>query len=163
MSDSELWSLSILGILICAVLLTYIARQLRQPRQEPASSSETSESASSAAKTQLLGLNESLEVISRLVLDQQVEISEACMRIKVLLDHLDPSLHESLDFVVFSNVYEKLEHMPTHAARKQVDKKILFKLDQQRFQIEREYKSEVEAAAQKMLSFVAANMPQSAS
>ncbi len=77
-----------------------------------------------------------------------MELSEGCIRIKVLLDHVDPTLHEQAPFSIFSTMYKATEHMPTHEARKKTDKKFIHKLDQQRFKLERDNKEAILSASE---------------
>lgn len=106
------------------------------------------------ADEQALNLKESLEIISRALLDQQVDVSEGSIRVKVLIDHFDVTLHEQAPFSVFNEVYALLEHMPTHQARKQTDKKFLHKLDQQRFAIENKFRPQVLAASKALIDYL---------
>lgn len=162
MSDSVLWALSILGILIIPVLVLVIRRQLAAMPSSPAGDNASSEatvqsfdpSKSSPKKTgtSQLGVVDSLEVIATLTLDDQVELSEACIRIKILLDHYDAGLHDEAPFEIFAKVYGLLEHMPTHEARKKTDKRFIHKLDQQRFAIEAKHREEIREAAKALLA-----------
>lgn len=145
LSQSTLWSLIGIGMVLIAGLLFIIFRQMRELRVP------VQEAEAMPADKHLLGLEDSLTVIAQLLLDDQVEVSEACMRIKVLLDHYDSTMHEDPVFSVFVKVYDALSHMPTHQARKQTDKKFIQKLDQQRFQIEEQYRSAAKDAADALL------------
>lgn len=150
MSDNVVWAISILGLLISLVLWQFILRkhrELKALQQEPSAPSSAS-SAEGKRSTQNLGLRDSLSVICTLLIDQQVEISEGCIRIRVLLDHYNSQWLELDDFAVFREVHDALSHMPTHQARKQTDKKIIQKLDQERFAIEERNAERVHKAAQ---------------
>jgi len=160
-SDSVLWALSILGILIIPVLVLVIRRQLAampsSPAGDNASSEATvqsfdpSESSPQKTATSQLGVVDSLEVIATLTLDDQVELSEACIRIKILLDHYDAELIHQAPYSVYATVYNALAHMPTHSARRQTNKKFLMKLDQQRFEIEARNREAVREASRALL------------
>ena len=104
----------------------------------------------------------SLKVLSGSVLDKQVEYSEACIRIKVILDATAPHLLAKKEFSVFNTVYEALQHMPTHEARKQTDKRFVHKLDQQRFEIEEQYAKEIEDATHALMLWLNEHPPQPA-
>ncbi|OZG74237.1 hypothetical protein BTA51_04260 [Hahella sp. CCB-MM4] len=94
---------------------------------------------------------ESIQVIARAMLAGQVELSEGCIRVKVLLDSVAPELHEDERFAVFNHLYSQTQHMPTHEARKEVDKRFLFKLDRQRWQLENDHKVEILTASKALL------------
>ena len=156
MTEGEQWALVILGLMIIAVLAIIIKRQLKGLRENAsATGSMAAGTNPEAGKTAHLDIRESLKVIAKLTIEDQVEISEATIRIKVLLDHLDSSLHQQAPYQVFAKVHEELAHMPTHQARKQMDKRFIHKLDQQRFAIESRYRNEVKSAAEALLKKLA--------
>ena len=93
----------------------------------------------------------SIKVIATAMLEDQVELSEGCIRVKVLIDHFDVSLHEQEAFKIFEKMYRKTEHMPTHQARKDVDKNFIHKLDQQRFALEKQHRESIRKAASELL------------
>ncbi len=104
-------------------------------------------------------LVESMQVIAKTMLDDQLELSEGCIRIKVLLDNYDADLHRLDKFRVFNLMYQGLSHMPTHEARKQTDSKLIRKLDAERFKLEREHRDAIRHSAQQLLAhFDGANL-----
>ncbi|KZZ13235.1 hypothetical protein A3750_17530, partial [Oleiphilus sp. HI0079] len=103
-----LWFFSILGALICIALSIKIARQVRFLDAHKEAVIE----ARSKAKINQDKLRESIRILCSSMLDEQVEISEGCMRVKILLDHLDARLHHDEVLGVFNEVYERLESMP---------------------------------------------------
>ncbi len=94
---------------------------------------------------------ESIQVLARAMLAGQVELSEGCIRVKVLLDSVAPELHDDERFSIFNHLYSQTQHMPTHQARKEVDKRFLFKLDKQRWQLENDHKVEILTASKALL------------
>lgn len=148
MGDFFIWLAILLGLVAIMLLCRYIYGQIVNTSavQETAQPMDADE--------QALNLRESIDIIARALLDQQVEISEGSIRIKVLIDHLDVSLHEQTTFSVFNEVYTLLEHMPTHQVRKQTDKKFLYKLDQQRFAIENKFRPQVLAASKALIDYL---------
>lgn len=177
MSETNMWLLSALGLITIVVLVIVIKKQLSNLNQPTvASSPEQTKSAepgknhksanannavnivepSSAepearTKSTKLDAKESIAVIATLTLDDQVELSEASIRLKILLDHYDSNMHEKDDFRIFNEVYAALKHMPTHQARKNTDKRFLHKLDQERFAIEAKHRDAIRAGAQALL------------
>lgn len=169
MSETLMWVLSALGLVAIALLIHVIKKQLSSLKNSPNSGAEATDASHGAtlvepsaeapkasspspkAKRSSLDLKESITVIATLTLDDQVELSEASIRLKVLLDHYDSSLHKQDDFRIFSEVYAALEHMPTHAERKKTDKRFLHKLDQERFAIEAKHRDAIRAGAQALL------------
>lgn len=142
-----LWGFSILGILICSVLAIKIVRQVRflsAHKQELAE-------AQSKAKINQDKLRESIRILCSSMIDEQVEISEGCMRVKILIDHLDARLHHDEVLGVFNEVYDRLETMPRFEQRKTVNKLILNKLDETRFSVENDYRERVLTACNALL------------
>mgnify|MGYP000403185658 CR=1 FL=1 len=148
MEKSFVWLAILLGLGAIILLCRYIYSQIvnKPAVQETVQPMKADE--------QALSLKESLEIMARALLDQQVEVSEGSIRIKVLIDHFDATLHEQIPFSVFNEVYILLEHMPTHQARKQTDKKFLHKLDQQRFTIEKKLRPQVLAASKALIDYL---------
>lgn len=152
MSDNLLWSLIILGVLLIPVLMMVIRKQLSLIRAaKPEAHQAVREDQPVSGNKHQLDLRESLRVIATLALDDQVELSEASIRIKVLIDHFDADLHAQAPFKIFEEVYLALQHMPTHQARKATDKKFIRKLDQQRFAIESRNRERIRAGARALL------------
>lgn len=135
--DLWLWLAVALGVLVIVWLLRQIRRIWRPLRQPAPTMSEH--------------VRTSLYVLGKSILDDQIELSEACIRIKVLLDNASPGWHTEPELVVFSRMYDGMAHMPTHQARQDTDKRFIHKLDQQRFRLEREHRDDIRAAAQVLL------------
>ena len=148
MNTGVVWALTVLGVLVCIALFVKIKRQvgfLDQHRQEIAR-------LNAKAKSNQDKLRESIYILCSSMIDKQVEISEGCMRVKILLDHLDARHHHDAVIGVFNEVYERLESMPRFEQRKTVNKRILNKLDETRFAVEDEYRERVLAACKVLLS-----------
>jgi len=86
-------------------------------------------------------LQTSLHVIARSVLNGELNVSEGCIRVKVLLDNLK---FENLDiehldraqFAIIDDIYEQLQDFSTHQARKELSDKERKQQDQKRHFIE---------------------------
>ena len=48
---------------------------------------------------------------------------------------------------MFQEVHDKIQHMPTHRARKATDAKLVQKMDKERFAVERQHAEDVRKAA----------------
>ncbi|MDX1452273.1 MAG: DUF2489 domain-containing protein [Oleiphilaceae bacterium] len=151
MSDSWLYIAIFTGCLMIVGLAVYIVRTLRQIRSVQNEIAQRQASQEAEMQAYQGRMRESLEVIARTMLDDQVELSEACIRLKVLIDNYDPDLHQQPGFAVFNEMYARLEHMPTHQARKDADKKWIRKLDKERFRLEKEYRDDLRMAGEKLL------------
>ena|SRR5690606_20563767 len=148
MSVTIQWLLIVAGLLVSVALLLFIIRQVRLLRHAHRTRHEREERQS----RQRLHLVESIQVLARTMLEDQMELSEGCIRIKVLLDNLAPELNQDPRFQIFQEMYESMEHMPTHEARQQTDKRFVRKLDHQRFRLEREHQQAIREAAKALLA-----------
>lgn len=137
------WILIIAGLIAIACLLWFIRKQAKvlsegRRRQEKARAFQEKR------REDMIG---SIRVLAMAVEEDQIEYSEACLRIKGLLDHVAPQLLDEPPFKVFLTVHEKLEHMPTHRARQATDTRFVEKMDRERFEVERAYADEIRRAA----------------
>jgi hypothetical protein len=126
------WILTAVGLSIILSLAVYAGRllyllRLQQDKQKQA-----------VAKKNAY-LLESIRTIAHAAEQQQCELSEAAIRICVLLDHLQhpmattdyaqryPQLHE---------LYDRVKHLPTHDARKAYKRNEIMRMDLQRMRDE---------------------------
>ncbi|SDW92161.1 DUF2489 domain-containing protein [Marinobacter mobilis] len=137
------WTLIASGLLAIALLLLFIIRQLKVLQGERAQRNK--HQAFQVRRRQ--EIVESLRVLALAIEENQVEYSEACLRIKGLLDLVAPELLEQSPFEIFAQVHEQLRHMPTHQAREDTDKRFIRKLDRERFAIETQYAEAIRTAA----------------
>ncbi len=143
MGQTFLYTLIALGLVAIPALTWFNYRQWMRIKQQKITLEEIKQH-QIATRSQLI---ESIRILALCILEEQVELSEGCIRIKVLLDHLAPELHQEPELQIFSQIHEALAHMPTHEARASTNKRFIFKLDQQRFRLERENKSAILAGA----------------
>jgi len=137
------WSLIITGAIAIVVLLGFIRRQTvilsdNRKRQQKADAFQ-------ARRRQ--DMIDSIRVIAMAIEENQVEYSEACLRIKGLLDHVEPALMGKAPYRVFMEVYEQLRHMPTHQARQDTEARFVEKMDKERFSVEKHHADEIRRAA----------------
>ncbi len=97
---------------------------------------------------------ENLLLLARALEDQQVNLTEACLRIRVFLDLLDEGKHVySEDFLVFDLVHNKAKHLATHQERANLTAEIRQAQDAEREVIEKEFQTQVQKAATKLRLF----------
>ena len=89
----------------------------------------------------------SVRVIAMAVEEDQIEYSEACLRLKGLLDHIAPELLEQSPFRVFQDVHDQLQHMPTHRARQATETKFVENRDKERLDVEQKHADAIRRAA----------------
>ncbi|WP_295719507.1 DUF2489 domain-containing protein [uncultured Halovibrio sp.] len=143
MPQNMQWMLIIAGLIAIAGLSLYILRKGRRLRQHQRALERTQALQAERRESMI----ESIRILAMTLEQEQVEPSEGCIRIKGLLDHVEPELLNHSPYSVFQTIYEKTEHMPTHEARKQADPKLIQRLDQERFALEAEHAEAIHEAA----------------
>lgn len=137
------WSLIIAGAIAIFALLGFIRRQVAT-LSENRRRKQKAEAFQAKRRQDMV---ESIRVIAMAVEENQIEYSEACLRIKGLLDHVAPELMDKSPYRVFMEVYEQLRHMPTHQARQDTEARFVEKMDKERFEVERRHADEIRRAA----------------
>jgi len=95
-------------------------------------------------------LLKSVRIIAAAMVEEQCDFSEGAIRIRVLTDHLLPYKDYQPQFPALFDLYDRVKDMPTHDARKTMDKKERFKQDMQRAAWEQELGAAIKLEA-KML------------
>ncbi|OEY66501.1 DUF2489 domain-containing protein [Marinobacter sp. X15-166B] len=126
------WALIIAGVAASVFLTLFIRKQSGRIRRSKTAAQKTA----TFTEQRRASMIESVRIIAMAIEQDQVEYSEACIRIKGLLDHLEPSLMEREPYRVFLEVSDLLQHMPTHKARQQTNPRFVRKMDKERFEIE---------------------------
>ncbi|MFL1466509.1 DUF2489 domain-containing protein [Marinobacter sp. DUT-3] len=137
------WTLIITGLVAIALLSAFIVRQARLLKKNRKSNDKNRAFRSQRRQSMV----ESIQVIAQAVEEDQVEYSEACLRLKGLLDHVAPELLEQSPFRVFQEVYEQIQHMPTHRARQATDTRFIEKMDKERLAVEEKHADAIRRAA----------------
>lgn len=137
------WSLITAGLFAIVFLLIFIRRQIAILAREKVRREKTEAFQQQRRQSMI----ESIRLIALAVEEDQVEYSEACLRIKGLLDHVAPELLEQEPYGVFLEVHNKLAHMPTHRTRQATETRFVEKMDRERLAIEREHAKNIRQAA----------------
>lgn len=137
------WTLIITGLLAIALLVAFIARQSRTLQEGKRRQAKTE----AFQKERRANMIESIRVLAMAVEEDQIEYSEACLRIKGLLDHVAPELLEQSPFGVFQEVHDRIQHMPTHEARQATETRFVEKMDIERMAVEKEHADAIRRAA----------------
>tara|TARA_R110001592_G_scaffold65716_1_gene201703 strand:+ start:16250 stop:16720 length:471 start_codon:yes stop_codon:yes gene_type:complete len=151
MTQTTLWILIAISTGIAIFLLIFNLKSWKKIKELKAVNNDIEDQQTQSLNESHLKAYESIKVIAQCMIDEQVELSEGSIRIKVLLDHVAPELHDHPPFSVFSRMYTATEHMPTHNARKQADKKLIRKLDKERFKLEEDNKEEIILASKELV------------
>lgn len=137
------WSLIILGLAAIAALLAFIirhGRMLREHRRKEA----RQQTFQAERRDKMI---ESIRILAMAVEENQVEYSEACLRIKGLLDHVAPDLLDQTPYRIFLEIHDQIQHMPTHRARQETDTRFVRKMDEERLALEQQHADTIRRAA----------------
>lgn len=141
------------GLAIIAALVWLISRQLQAQRQERDARQRVLDEVRVKAQQQRDYLIESVRVISSAVADGQCELTEGCIRLKKLLDHLAPHLHQHESFSVFNQIYEATKHMPILDEWKKLKIKQRFAYTRERDELEQQHREAILTAAKALSSY----------
>lgn len=145
------WIASAVGVLIILGLSVYAGMLLTRLHKQ------NQQIAVGQAK-RLNYLHESIATISLAMQQGQCELSEGCIRLVVLLDNLPNAEKEGFAkrFPKIHEMYERIKHMPTHDARKQLSRKELHEMDREREQLEVEFADGIQADVVQIIALIKA-------
>lgn len=93
----------------------------------------------------------SLRTLTKSMLDGDLNISEGAIRLKILLDHLQPDGSGADQYPDIYALHDAVNHMPRSAARDGYAPAEIKKLDAQRESLEAQYRDAVFAQGRKLL------------
>ena len=97
-------------------------------------------------------VNDSLRIIALAYKQGQCELSEACIRMRMLIDRVDHIENDKFPYIF--EMYEKIKHFKTHEARKALSKQERFNEDKLRYKIEEEFKDQIYKECDSILSMI---------
>ncbi|WP_444931311.1 DUF2489 domain-containing protein [Microbulbifer sp. SSSA002] len=144
------WLLVIAALVIfsLAIVAGYYLRKLSVAQKEQATQLAELEQ---AAEDQRQRVNDSIQIIARTLLDDGVGLTEASIRIRVLLDSLQVEDKVREEFVAFYTIAEKTSHIPILKDWKKLPRKEQFKYEREMAQVEADYKDFAIDAAKRIL------------
>lgn len=150
MSQNLQVMLIVIGLCLIAGLSWFILRMLKKERQVKSDQQARLQEVEAKAQEQRDYLLDSIRVISLAMQDEQCELAEGSIRIKVLLDHLAPFLHEHEDFSIFNEMFEATKHMPILDEWKKLKLRQRYELTMEREALEEKHKDAIIAASRKL-------------
>lgn len=153
MSSTLLITLSVVAFIIIAALGGIAAYYVWQVKKQNAQLKAEQEAQKKAWREKKEELAKDIKFIANSMVQDQCEITEGCLRIKVLMDHLDGDLQFKPEFKAIQQVFTLTSDMPTHKAYKELPRKEQFKLDKKRYKIEDEHRELVLAEAHALVSY----------
>lgn len=150
MNVFPIWLLIVAALIIfsLAVVAGYYLRKLNVAQKKQA---EQLAELEQAAEDQRQRVNDSIQIIARTLLDDGVGLTEASIRIRVLLDALQVDKSVRDEFVAFYTVAEKTSHIPILKEWKELSRKKQFQFEAEMAKVEEEYKDFGLDAAKRIL------------
>ncbi|MFA0812940.1 DUF2489 domain-containing protein [Microbulbifer epialgicus] len=135
-------------IFVLAIVAGYYLRKLAVAQKKQA---EQLAELEKAAEDQRKRVNDSIQIIARTLLDDGVGLTEASIRIRVLLDALQVGEEVKEEFVAFYTIAEKTSHIPILKDWKQLPRKKQFQFELEMAQVEADYKDFAMDAAKRIV------------
>lgn len=151
--------LAIFACIIIAVLAFYsgvlIQRIKRQQALINQANNEKAQQVAQQKQQRNDSICESIRFIARATAQQQCNVSEACIRLSVLLETLqvEPKIDIDNQYPAITGLFEKVKSFATHDERKKIDKKTLKQQDKQRQTFENEFEDAIIKEAQSLQNF----------
>ncbi|WP_250460897.1 DUF2489 domain-containing protein [Microbulbifer litoralis] len=144
------WLLVVAALIIFALAAVagYYLRKLNLAQKKQAAQLAELEQ---AASDQRQRVNDSIQILARTLLDDGVGVTEASIRIRVLLDALQVEQGIKDEFVAFYTVADKTSHIPILQEWKKLPRKKQFQFEMEMAQVESEYKDFALDAAKRIL------------
>ncbi|HCH23920.1 MAG TPA: hypothetical protein DE179_06455 [Oceanospirillaceae bacterium] len=96
---------------------------------------------------------DSIRVIANAMDEGQCEFTEGCIRLKMLIDQLNPELLQREEFAIITHIYAETEHMPIKEDWKKLDKKVKNKLTNERIALEGKNHAAIAAAVKALRQY----------
>jgi len=142
-----------LAITVVLVLLVIAVRLLRQVRQQTAQNTLKQQELAQKQAEQRVFLVESVQLIASNVVTNDLNLSEAAIRCKVLLDALMLPAEAREPFAVLDEVYQHLQVFATHEERKKLTVAERKAQDRSRIDIEGRYRQQLLGCFQQLVKF----------
>ena len=136
--------LSLVALLVIAVLAWYAMRLLKQLKLQKTLIAQ----AKSARTTRL---KESIEIIAKAMQSGECNHSEGVIRLSMLLMPFGKTLQP---YAAMAQLHEIVRDMPTHEARKELEKKERMRLDLERESAEAKFEQEIMEELHRLLDDV---------
>ena len=150
MTEVPVWILVIaaLVIVVLSAIATYYVLELRKVRKVQAQKLAEIEVAASEQRDRV---NTSIQIIAKTLLDDGVGLTEAAIRIRVLLDSLQVADSVREEFVAFYTIADKTSHIPILKDWQALSRKEKFAFEKEMARVEAEYRDFALDAAKRIL------------
>lgn len=154
MLELYFWPILILLVVVIAGLSFVAGRLWRQISDQKKILVKESNEQMAKEKERREFVEESLRIITKSMLEGQCDLSEGCIRIRMLIERSDNIDAKHDDFKTFFEMYEEIKHFKTHEARNELSKQERFNEDKERLKIEDRYRDSLLEASRRLLRLV---------
>jgi len=152
MSSEYIYTLTGVGVLIIVALAFVIYKQLAKAnRQRKEREASLARHAEEAHKHRSYLLESSKAIANAILNDDKITLTEGCIRLKVMLDNINPQLHQHPQYGVFEEVYNRTSHIPFLAGWRELDRKQQRAFEREMRVVESECESRIHQAAKALL------------
>lgn len=152
MSTELTYALIAVGVVIIAALALLIQKQLQRERvQKEEQAASQARHAEEAAKNRAYLLDSSKAIANAILNDDKCTLVEGCIRLKVMLDNLNPQLHQHPHYSVFEEVYNRTSHIPILSDWRELERKQQRAFEKEMRAVERECEARINEAAKRLL------------
>ena len=139
-----MWKTVLLLVAVCIIVgmigyATYLLLALQKQKK----------ALQQARRNRINRIKESIEIIAKAMLNDDCNLSEGVLRLKMLLEPVGMSIK---NHVTMLQLYEVVETMPTHEARKALKKNERMRLDLQRESAEAELEKNIKLELHQLLA-----------
>jgi len=100
---------------------------------------------------------ESIQIIVNAMDEGQCELTEGCIRLRMLISQIDAELLKQEKLAIIDFIYAQTEHMPIKEDWKKLDKKVKTKLTNERYALEGQHRSAIKKAVKVLKQHVFAD------
>ncbi|MCV6614507.1 MAG: DUF2489 domain-containing protein [Cellvibrionaceae bacterium] len=148
--DPLKWALLALGLLIIAGLGAYALHLQRKVKAMEKRRQQQLEQLAAEADAKRVRINKSIQIIAAAVPEEQMTLTEAAMRLSVLLESLGVSEAEREEFSALFKLAEATAHIPILEEWKNLPLKKRLAYDRQREQLEQDYRDFIHQCAENL-------------
>lgn len=153
MNHTLIYSLIAAGLIVIALLLTVIFRQLRQEKARKRKQETDEARLLQQLEERQAYLSESIRLVAGAILhDDKMSATEGCIRLKVLLENYRPQLLQEDSLGVIVQMHDKTSHIPIKDEWKALPKTLRQSYLQEMEQLEAQHMDAIRGAARALSS-----------
>ena len=130
------YPLALLLVIIAVAIIVALGVYAQRLRKQVQAREQALQDVVDQARVKTL---ENVSIIAQALLDEQIDVMEASLRIRTLIDIIEPDWFELEPMKVFVAITRRGGHLATHGARKELPKQERMKQDMERISLEGEY------------------------